>query len=165
MVLDDFDEAELRKLTVQMELKCLKEKQARRVQRRVVEEGTTTAEDEAEEPPAIVHEVLSVQFTSKDDKSCQAVLGQAKAQGSDVGTQTEDDEQERIIKAEEAKMHTLFCIMLMYNDVMGYGVPPRKRKGEPVCIVPLRPGRVPEVVDLVADIRERERFPRGEPSM
>ena len=122
VALDDIDEAELRRLMVQMELKRLKEKQARRVQRRVVEEGATTGDNDAEEPPAIVHEVLSIQFTSKDDKSCQAVLGQAKVQGSDVGTQTEDDERERIIKAEEAKMHTLFRIMLMYNDVMGYGV-------------------------------------------
>ena len=102
VVLDDIDEAELRRLTVQMELKRLKEKQAQRVQRRVVEEVVATADDDAEEPPAIVHEVLRVQFTSKDDKSCQAVLGRVKVQGSDVGTQTDDDERERIIKAEEA---------------------------------------------------------------
>ena len=58
-------------------------------------------------------------------------------------------------------MHTLFRIMLMYNEAMRYGVPPKKRKGEPVCIVPLRPGQVPEVVDLEVNIRERERFPRA----
>ena len=62
-------------------------------------------------------------------------------------------------------MHTLFRIMLQYNDVMGYGVPPKKRKGETVGIVSPRPGRVPEVVDLEADVRERERGPRGEPSV
>ena len=144
VVLDDIDEADMRRLTVQMELKCLKEKQARRVQRRVVEEVAALADNDVEEPPAIVHEILGVQFTSKDDKSCQAVLvpDRAKVQGSDVGTQMDDDERERIIKAEEAKMHNLFRIMLMHNDAMGYGVPPKKRNRDPVCIVTPRPGHV-----------------------
>ena len=156
VVLDDLETAELRKLEIQMELKRLKGKQARRTPRRVAED----ADDDDGELPAIVQEVLDVQFSSKDDKSCQAALGNVKVHSSEVGVQTDADEQERVIKAERAKMERMFHIMLDYNDAMGYGVPPKKRKSE---AVPPRPGRVPEVVDVEADVRERAL--RGETSV
>ena len=152
VVLDDLETAELRRLEIQMELKRLKGKQARRTPRRVAED----ADDDDGELPAIVQEVLDVQFSSKDDKSCQAALcSHTKVHSSEVGVQTDDDERERVIKAERAKMERMFHIMLDYNDAMGYGVPPKKRKSEAVGIVPPRPGRVPEVVDVEADVRER----------
>ena len=74
VVLDDIDEADRRRLTVNKELYRLKAIKARREQKRVVEEVPATAEYDAEEPPAIVHEILGVQFSSKDDKSCQALF-------------------------------------------------------------------------------------------
>ena len=57
-------------------------------------------------------------------------------------------------------MHNLFRVMLYFNDTMGYGVPPKKRKNDPLCIVPPRDstrGSVPEVVDREVNLSESER--------
>lgn len=88
VVLEDTNEADKRRQMVNKELDRLKVKQAQREQKKVVEEVPATADDDVEEPPAIVHEVLGVQFSSKDDKSCRAVLilKQTKVQRYDVGT-------------------------------------------------------------------------------
>ena len=61
VILDDIDEADKRRLTVQMELNRLKARQPRRIQKRDVKEVPATAEDDTEEPPTINHEILDVQ--------------------------------------------------------------------------------------------------------